>query len=298
MNFPIILFILVIVTGIVWLIDKLSFFQKRRQFAIDKEVNVLDKDQDRIDEQFIVENINNERERLRNNKQKKSCWLEYIASFFPVIFIVFLVRSFVVEPFNIPSNSMSPTLISGDFILVNKFNYGLRMPIINMKITQGRAIERGDVVVFRYPNDKSINYIKRVIGLPGDTIEYIDKQLRINGKPVPEIWITNCFDDETKSYVNKFEETFGNRKNMILKNPLMPPLIIGTYNYPYRDNCIYSSQGISCKVPINHYFMMGDNRDNSADSRYWGFVSDDNIVGHAFFIWMNFRNFNRIGSFN
>ncbi|MDU0810725.1 MAG: signal peptidase I [Burkholderia sp.] len=276
MNFQIVLFILVLVTGISWFGDKLIFFKNLRQ----------------------IDNISKESEehkRLRNYKLQRPWWLEYTASFFPVIFLVFLVRSFIVEPFKIPSSSMTPTLVVGDFILVNKFNYGLRLPIINKKITKGSALERGDIVVFRYPKDKYINYIKRVIGLPGDTIEYQDKKLRINGKPVPEIWLTSYFDNESKEYLNKFEENLDNKKNEILKNPLVSSLMMGTYSYLYRDNCTYNSRGMTCKIPLNHYFMMGDNRDNSADSRYWGFVSDNDIVGRAFFIWMNFKDLTRIG---
>lgn len=193
---------------------------------------------------------------------------------------------------------MVPTLLVGDFILVNKFEYGLRLPVTNTKITQGSPLSRGDVVVFRYPKDESVDYIKRVIDLPGDTVAYQDKQLTINGQPVPETPLPDFFDDERQNYAKQFEETIGNKKNAILNNPAVPPFVMGAYDYPYRDNCTYNSRGVICKVPPGHYFMMGDNRDNSADSRYWGFVPDQNIVGRAFFIWMNFSDLKRIGSFN
>ncbi|MBR8316551.1 signal peptidase I [Burkholderia dolosa] len=297
MNFALILFVLVIVTGVAWGLDKLVFLPRRRK-AADAAIEEFDRQQSRIDKRFADENAAQTRSKLRDEKLRQPWWLEYTASFFPVILAVFVVRSFVVEPFKIPSGSMVPTLQVGDFILVNKFEYGLRMPITNTKITQGSPLERGDVVVFRYPKDESVDYIKRVIGLPGDTVAYQDKQLTINGQPVPETPLPDYFDDERQNYAKQFEETIGNKKNAILNNPAVPPFVMGAYDYPYRDNCTYNSRGVICKVPPGHYFMMGDNRDNSADSRYWGFVPDKNIVGRAFFIWMNFSDLKRIGSFN
>ncbi|KVD87733.1 S26 family signal peptidase [Burkholderia stagnalis] len=297
MNFALILFVLVALTGVAWVADKMVFLPQRRR-AADAAVEAFDQQQSRIDKRFADENAVQTRSKLRDDKLRQPWWLEYTASFFPVILAVFVVRSFVVEPFKIPSGSMVPTLLVGDFILVNKFDYGLRMPVTNTKITQGRALERGDVVVFRYPKDESVDYIKRVIGLPGDTVAYQDKQLTINGKPVPETALPDYFDDERQNYAKQFEESLDGRKNAILNNPAVPPFVMGAYDYAYRDNCTYNSRGVICKVPAGHYFMMGDNRDNSADSRYWGFVPDKNIVGRAFFIWMNFGDLKRIGSFN
>ncbi|MBU9677727.1 signal peptidase I [Burkholderia multivorans] len=297
MNFALILFVLVIVTGVAWVLDKLVFLPRRRK-AAEAAVEEFDRQQSRIDKRFADENAVQTRSKLRDEKLRQPWWLEYTASFFPVILAVFVVRSFIVEPFKIPSGSMVPTLLVGDLILVNKFEYGLRMPITNTKITQGSPLARGDVVVFRYPKDESVDYIKRVIGLPGDTVAYQDKQLTINGQPVPETPLPDYFDDERQNYAKQFEETIGNKKNAILNNPAVPPFVMGAYDYPYRDNCTYNSRGVICKVPPGHYFMMGDNRDNSADSRYWGFVPDKNIVGRAFFIWMNFSDLKRIGSFN
>ncbi|KVL26568.1 signal peptidase I [Burkholderia sp. MSMB1835] len=297
MNFALILFVLVVVTGVAWVLDKLVFLPRRRK-AADSAIEEFDRQQSRIDKRFADENAAQTRSKLRDEKLRQPWWLEYTASFFPVILAVFVVRSFVVEPFKIPSGSMVPTLLVGDFILVNKFEYGLRLPVTNTKITQGSPLSRGDVVVFRYPKDESVDYIKRVIGLPGDTVAYQDKQLTINGQPVPETPLPDFFDDERQNYAKQFEETIGNKKNAILNNPAVPPFVMGAYDYPYRDNCTYNSRGVICKVPPGHYFMMGDNRDNSADSRYWGFVPDRNIVGRAFFIWMNFGDLKRIGSFN
>ena len=297
MNFALILFVLVILTGVAWVLDKLVFLPQRRK-AADSAIEEFDRQQSRIDKRFADENAAQTRSKLRDEKLRQPWWLEYTASFFPVILAVFVVRSFVVEPFKIPSGSMVPTLLVGDFILVNKFEYGLRLPVTNTKITQGSPLSRGDVVVFRYPKDESVDYIKRVIGLPGDTVAYQDKQLTINGQPVPETPLPDFFDDERQNYAKQFEETIGNKKNAILNNPAVPPFVMGAYDYPFRDNCTYNSRGVICKVPPGHYFMMGDNRDNSADSRYWGFVPDQNIVGRAFFIWMNFSDLKRIGSFN
>ncbi|KVL63916.1 signal peptidase I [Burkholderia ubonensis] len=297
MNFALILFVLVALTGVAWVADKMVFLPQRRR-AADAAVDAFDQQQSRIDKRYADENAVQTRSKLRDEKLRQPWWLEYTASFFPVILAVFVVRSFIVEPFKIPSGSMVPTLLVGDFILVNKFDYGLRMPVTNTKLTQGRPLERGDVVVFRYPKDESVDYIKRVIGLPGDTVAYQDKQLTINGKPVPETPLADYFDEERQNYAKQFEESLGGRKNAILNNPAVPPFVMGAYDYPYRDNCMYNSRGVICKVPAGHYFMMGDNRDNSADSRYWGFVPDQNIVGRAFFIWMNFGDLKRIGSFN
>ncbi|MFT4064401.1 signal peptidase I [Paraburkholderia sp.] len=296
MNFALILFVLVILTGVAWVADKLVFLPRRRR-AAEAAVAEFDRQQARIGERFADENAAQTRARLRDDKLRQPWWLEYTASFFPVILVVFVVRSFVVEPFKIPSGSMVPTLLVGDFILVNKFEYGLRMPITNTKITQGSPVQRGDVVVFRYPKDESVDYIKRVIGLPGDVIEYQDKKLTINGKPVPETPLPDYLDEERLGYAKQFEEDIDGRKNAILNNPAVPPFIVGAEDYPYRDNCTYNARGVICKVPPGNYFMMGDNRDNSADSRYWGFAPDRNIVGRAFFIWMNFSDLRRIGSF-
>ncbi|AJZ60672.1 signal peptidase I [Paraburkholderia fungorum] len=297
MNFALILFVLVILTGVAWVADKLVFMPQRRR-AADAVVAEFDRQQARVGERFADENAAQTRARLRDDKLRQPWWLEYSASFFPVILVVFVVRSFVVEPFKIPSGSMVPTLLVGDFILVNKFDYGLRLPITNTKVTEGRPLERGDVVVFRYPKDESVDYIKRVIGLPGDTVAYQDKQLTINGKPVPETPLPDYLDEERLGYAKQFEENIDGRKNAILNNPAVPPFIVGAEDYPYRDNCTYNARGVICKVPPGNYFMMGDNRDNSADSRYWGFAPDKNIVGRAFFIWMNFSDLKRIGPFH
>ena len=296
MNFALILFVLVVLTGIAWVADKL-FFLPRRRSAAEAAVAEFDRQQARVGERFADENAPATRQKLRNEKLRQPWWLEYTASFFPVILVVFLVRSFVVEPFKIPSGSMVPTLLVGDFILVNKFHYGIRLPITNTQLTQGSPVQRGDVIVFRYPKDESVDYIKRVIGLPGDVVAYQDKRLTVNGQLVPQTPLPDYFDEERIGYAKQFKETIGSVTHAILNNPAVPPYIIGAEDFPYRDNCQYNERGVICKVPPGNYFMMGDNRDNSADSRYWGFVPEANIVGRAFFIWMNFSSLRRIGTF-
>ncbi|HWU35857.1 MAG TPA: signal peptidase I [Methylovorus sp.] len=207
--------------------------------------------------------------------------VEYSKSFFPVILVVFMIRSFVVEPFKIPSASMMPTLIAGDFILVNKFIYGLRVPILNNTFLEIRHPQRGEVFVFHYPKDPSIDYIKRVVGVPGDKIAYRDKQLYINGKKLD----VNYADDYqyvgsglSMVVTKRYQEQLGEHKHNILLEEEKPSL----------DGEV--------EVPPGHYFAMGDNRDNSNDSRFWGFVPEENLVGKAFFIWWNFDNFGRIGN--
>lgn len=295
MNFALILFTLVLVTGLAWLAEKLFFLSRRRN-----EAKRILGEYDRQLEQFdaVTDSMLATRARLSKEALQQPWWLEYSANFFPVILLVFLLRSFIVEPFKIPSSSMLPTLLAGDFILVNKFDYGIRLPILNKKVIANRNPERGDVVVFRYPKDESIDYIKRVIGLPGDTVAYLGKHLTINGQAVPQSPLSDYFDEERVGYAKQYQQTVGSKTNEILNSPGAPSLIIGADDFPFRDNCTYSSDGVVCKVPPGHYFVMGDNRDNSADSRFWGFVPDRNLVGRAFFIWLNFGHFKRIGRFS
>jgi len=235
--------------------------------------------------------------RQRAAGEKEPWWIEYPKSFFPVILIVFLLRSFLVEPFKIPSGSMVPTLVVGDFILVNKYAYGIRLPIVNKKIVDVGELKRGDVVVFRYPEDPSLDYIKRVVGLPGDRISYLNKKLSINGVEQPRSPLPDYLNRERIHYSRQYLEKTGDVEHAILLEDEAPTAIAFAHPFPLRDNCDYSNAGVVCAVPPGHYFMMGDNRDNSADSRVWGFVPDENIVGKAFFIWFNFSEPRRFGSF-
>jgi len=207
--------------------------------------------------------------------------VEYSKSFFPVILVVFLIRSFIVEPFKIPSGSMMPTLLAGDFILVNKFTYGLRVPILNNTFVEVSKPKRGDVFVFHFPPDPSIDYIKRVVGVPGDKIVYRDKVLYVNGQKIEATFDAN-YDYAASGlnmiYAKRYHEQLVDKKHDILIDDAS-----GT-----RD--------VDLTVPPGSYFAMGDNRDNSKDSRYWGFVPEANLVGKAFFIWFNFDDFGRIGT--
>lgn len=228
--------IFLIVTGVIWLVDSL----------------VLRKSRDAGAPEPIV--------------------VEYAKSFFPVIFAVFLIRSFVVEPFKIPSGSMMPTLLAGDFILVNKFTYGLRVPILNNAFIHISEPHRGDVFVFHYPEDPSVDYIKRVVGVPGDKVVYHDKVLYINGQKMEQQLIGE-YDYSSSGlnmvYARRLKEDLMGVPHDILIDDASP---IGDFEF---------------NVPEKSYFAMGDNRDNSRDSRYWGFVPEQNLVGKAFFIWFN-----------
>lgn len=220
-------------------------------------------------------------------------------AFFPVVAVVFVIRSFWVEPFKIPSGSMKPTLLIGDFILVNKYTYGLRLPVLNKKVTEGTPVARGDVVVFRYPNDPQKDYIKRVIGIPGDRIEYRDKRITVNGTLTP-IQLQGVIDDGglgSFARYQVFKEKLGAKDHTAQARDDRPPVILSdVLQFPFRNNCEYNDAGFACKVPDGHYFVMGDNRDESLDSRYWGFVPDDHMKGRAFLVWMNFSNLKRVGT--
>jgi len=241
-DFATFLVVFAVVTGLIWLGDTLLLAKKRRLRATDGEsVPVV---------------------------------VDYARSFFPVIVIVLIIRSFLFEPFRIPSSSMMPTLLIGDFILVNKFAYGLRLPVTNQRIISLGEPERGDVFVFRYPHDPSVDYIKRVVGLPGDTITYRDKTIFVNGKAVAKTddgRYTGVGQGKPMSGAELFDEHLGNTDHSIL--------VTGRRSYPHEEG--------SWVVPPHHYFAMGDNRDRSADSRFWGFVPEENLVGRAEYVWMN-----------
>ena len=246
-NFPLILVILVFVSGLVTLIDKL-FLAKRRE-----------------------------------KEAQEPTLVEYSKSFFPVLLVVLVLRSFLVEPFQIPSTSMVPTLEVGDFILVNKFTYGIRLPVIRNKVIDINDPKRGDVMVFFPPHEKRY-FIKRVIGLPGDRIDYVNNQLFINEKRVSEKLLARL--PANRPLIELYDETLGEVEHKTRK---MIAFSNQSFNERYTKGFI---------VPEGHYFMMGDNRNNSSDSRVWGPVPEENIVGKAFAIWMHWEGLSSLPSFS
>ena len=259
-DFPALLVAATFFTGIAWAFDALILAPQRRR----KVAALVERGAAPTSDQVIT-------------TLKESTFVEYCKSFFPVILAVLLLRSFLVEPFRIPSNSMMPTLLTGDFILVNKFSYGIRLPVLNSKIVEMGEPDRGDVVVFRYPKDPAVDYIKRVVGLPGDKVGYYNKIVYINGEPVGQVpagVYIGVGSGISMSGASERQEQLGDVMHDILVMPRTPGLE-GEY-----------------LVGEDEFFVMGDNRDNSNDSRYWGAVPESNLVGKAFRIWMNWDGAN------
>lgn len=243
MNFDVelVLFNLIILTGIITLVD-IYIFSPRRKAA---------------------------------NITHMPVWIDYGRSFFPILIVVLILRAFLYEPFRIPSGSLEPTLLINDFILVNKYTYGIRMPILHNKIISRNDPQRGDIVVFRWPPKPSINYIKRVVGLPGDHVQYENKILKVNGSEVPQNFIdyeSAISEDGSAVKVEKRQEILGGVKHFIYVKPNIPET-----NFDYV-------------VPKGNYFVMGDNRDDSSDSRFWGFLPEENLIGKATAVWMSWDN--------
>ena len=295
-NFALLLFIASSITGLYWIAERLYFWPVRQKAAAQLEANDTERRANLL-KQGITQ-VDGNIAQAQAHILAQPWWLDWTAGLFPVIISVFFLRSFLVEPFKIPSGSMIPTLLVGDLILVNKFHYGLRIPVINTKITDGEKPQRGDVMVFRYPPKPSLDYIKRVVGLPGDTVAYLNKRLTINGKTVETQSVPEFFDEDSMRYFKQYQEALGAQPHRLLNDDDRPAFIPGVEKFPGFEACNYTIEGVTCKVPAGHYFMMGDNRDNSMDSRYWGFVPEKNIVGKAFFVWMNFGSLKRIGSFH
>jgi signal peptidase I len=251
-DFALVMFIALLATGALWAFDRLFLMHTREQRA-----------------ELLAREGKAEEAGLA---RREPVIVEYARAFFPVILIVFLIRSFLAEPFRIPSGSMMPNLLNGDFILVNKFSYGVRVPILNEKVVGVADPKRGEVVVFRFPGDPSVNYIKRVIGVPGDHVVYKRKQLFINGQPM-ELSDRQPYSSPHMASVGvalhrAVENIDGNRHAILITDN--------------RDDGY-----AEFNVPAGQYFVMGDNRDHSNDSRYWGFVPDRHLVGRAFLIWFS-----------
>jgi len=258
-DFSTIMVIAVLITGAIWFAD-IKLWKPKRLAAVKK----LESEYSGGDKEEVIERA-----------QKEPILVEYARSFFPVILVVLILRSFLFEPFRIPSGSMIPTLKVGDFILVNKYEYGIRLPVINAKIFNVGDPERGDVVVFRFPKDPSVDYIKRVIGLPGDRVAYRGKNVYVNGKRLAVSMIgpyTETKDGMPIPGANRLNEDNNADKS---------------YEILIQSNSQQHAYSGEWVVPEGKYFVMGDNRDNSNDSRFWGFVPEENLVGKAFMIWMN-----------
>ena len=300
MWFGVLLTVLFLITGLAWLADRFYFAPQRKKNAeaiFDKAKSSGQGGYDGAVRAALA----------------RPAWLEYTAGLFGVIALVFVLRSFIVEPFRIPSGSMLPSLYVGDFILVNKYTYGLRMPITNDVIVPMNQPKKGDVVVFQFPPDPSQSYIKRVVGVPGDVVRYENKVLTVNGQTYQQMPKSGIIPDaEYPTYPNSNKPVLGVIMTKaaeegavthdiltIEKQPTINPN--GLSEYPFSKNtsaCTYfpNNTGMECKVPAGQYLMMGDNRDNSTDGRYWGFVPEQNIIGKAYFVWMNFSHLSRIGT--
>ncbi|MFK7733448.1 MAG: signal peptidase I [Pseudomonadales bacterium] len=271
LNFPLILVLLVFGSGLIWLVDTLTMRRNRLTAIEQLQLDWPEWDKDgSADQQHF---LNAAREQAG-----EPILVEYSRSLFPVLAIVLVLRSFIVEPFQIPSGSMIPTLEVGDFILVNKFTYGIRLPVVRTKVLEINAPERGEVMVFFPPHTKQY-FIKRVIGLPGDLVEYKDKILTINGVVQPQTLLADLPPDRPSER-------------------LATETLNGIEHEVRQDLRRYMLDDFSVKVRSDHYFLMGDNRDNSSDSRVWGQVPEANIVGRAFAIWMHWEEFLSLPSFS
>ena len=271
LDFPLILVILVFGSGIIWLGDALFLAPGRRKRVLELQGKYpeWDREGSKQAESFKAQ---------VSNDAQEPVLVEYARSFFPVLFVVFVLRSFIVEPFQIPSSSMVPTLQVGDYILVNKYTYGIRLPVIRTKVLSLNEPQRGDVMVFFPPHMNDTYYIKRVIGLPGDRVTYRDKQLTINGEPIATEWLAVMPDGAS-------------RFNVGLE-------ALGETSHLTQVDQVRQQREFSVLVQPGHYFMMGDNRDNSSDSRIWGQVPEKDIVGKAFAIWMHWDSLFSIPSFS
>ena len=271
MDFALLMILALIATGVIWAVDRLLIAPGRGRRA-------LALSQDGASPEAI------------EAARKEPLLVEYARAFFPVILAVFLLRSFLVEPFRIPSGSMLPSLLPGDFILVNKFSYGIRLPVINEKIIDTAVPKRGDVMVFRYPGDKSLNYIKRVIGLPGDHVLYRDKTLYINGEAMKQV------EDEAYALYEIGGDARFEKRAEHLDGVIHEILVAAGGPHGYIDAGV-PGQYYENVIPPGEYFVMGDNHDRSNDSRYWGLVPEENLVGKAFFIWFSWDLGNEEGWF-
>mgnify|MGYP001031622768 FL=1 len=294
MNFALILFILTVITGIFWIFERTVFLPQRRRKAEEAASAFEAANREALGRGDAA--VGEDLRRLKATALRQPWWLEYTAGLFPVILIVFLLRSFLFEPFRIPSGSMLPTLHIGDFILVNKYDYGIRLPVLNTKVLEVGAPQKGDIIVFRYPMDESVDFIKRVVATPGDRVEYRDKVLYVNGVEQAQSRPRDFVDDSTMVTLEERTENLSGLEHSIAVDHRRPSWVPMQAVMKKESTCSYNGRGFVCTGPEGKYFAMGDNRDNSEDSRFWGFVPDENLVGKAVCIWANFSDMGRIGS--
>lgn len=270
-DFPLILVILVFGSGAIWAFDALVLAPRRRTATAELQAQIPGWDKAGSHAEATYQS------RLASEASEPTL-VEYARSFFPVLFVVFVLRSFLVEPFQIPSSSMVPTLQVGDYILVNKYTYGIRLPVLRTKVVSLNEPERGDVMVFFPPHQNDTYYIKRVVGLPGDTVAYRNKRLFVNGEPVPREELA-VMPEGSARYQVSMEQ-------------------LEDANHLMQVNLRRPAADFEVQVKPGHYFMMGDNRDNSSDSRIWGQVPERDIVGRAFAVWMHWDSFFSLPSFS
>ena len=249
-NFALLLFLATVVTGAYWLAERLYFLPRRRRAAQAIEDAAAQRRAE-LDRMGIAK-VDLDVQEAKGRILMQPWWLDWTAGLFPVIATVFVLRSFLFEPFKIPSGSMIPTLLVGDLILVNKFTYGVRLPVIHTKLTEGNAPQRGDVMVFRYPPQPNMDYIKRVVGVPGDEVAYLNKRLSVNGQPVPTTAVPDFFDEGAMRYFKQYEEQLGAQPHRLLNNPEAPAFVQGASDFAYRDHCRHSAQRVTCKPPSAH----------------------------------------------
>src|SRR3954468_4169309 len=246
-NFALLLLLATLFTGVYWVAGRFVFLPRGRQAAETLAVQT-DVRHAQLAAQGITQVDNVDLSQARQRLLMQPWWLDWTAGLFPVIVAVFVLRSFLFEPFKIPSGSMIPTLLVGDLILVNKFTYGLRLPVLNTKLTEGTPPKRGDVMVFRYPPKPSLDYIKRVVGVPGDEVAYLNKHLTINGQPVDEKHVPDYFDRDAMRYFKQFEEKLGDKTHRILNDDERPAFVPGVEDFAFKGNCRYSVEGVVCTV--------------------------------------------------
>lgn len=281
-NVELLLAVVTCISGLYWLAEHCLFKPRRRELA-----------------EFFVRTMGPR----RTEAEYRACraivmerpWWLHVSAVFPLALVLCLLRACVWEPMAAPSSSMSPTLRVGDLALISKYAYGFKLPLLGTRLTDGTPPRRGDVIAFQAPLPPKRNTIKRIVGLPGDEVTYRGKRLWLNGVPVPKHQAGDFYSRRADRHFTLFEEHLGDRRHRIIHDEARQGMERGSVDYPLKSNCRYVPDGVTCKVPPGHYFVMADNRDYGQDTRLWGFVPTGNVIGKVFFVWMNFDNLDQIG---